>query len=53
MVGLNEDIVAKFDREGAIGRILTDLPSDFIIAPQYKLIFDVLADDLWMNYSNS
>ena len=47
MVGLNQDIIDKLDKQKAIGRVRTDLQSDFIIAPQYKLIFDVLADDLW------
>ena len=47
MAGLNQGIIDQLDKEKAIGRVRTDLQSDFIFAPQYKLIFDVLADDLW------
>ena len=47
MVGLNPEIISSLDKEKAIGRVLTDISSDFIFAPQYKLIFEVIADDLW------
>ena len=47
MAGLDPAVLARFDKDQAIGRIRTDIRTDFISAPQYKLIFDVIADDLW------
>ena len=47
MVGLSHDIISELSKETAIGRIGSDLPTDFINAPQYKLVFDVYGDELW------
>ncbi len=47
MVGLNPAIISSLNKEKAIGRVLTDIQSDFIFAPQYKLIFDYVPDELW------
>ena len=47
MVGLAPDILNALNKDQAIGRVRTDIRSDFIFAPQYKLVFDVMGDDVW------
>lgn len=40
----NIDLLAK---EPALGRIRSNIPSDFVFAPHFKLIFERLGDELW------
>jgi hypothetical protein len=47
MVGLDPSVIASLSKDQSIGRVRTDIQTDFIFAPQYKLLFDYAADDLW------
>ena len=47
MPGLDSSIIASFSKDLTIGRIRTDIESDFIFAPQYKLLYDLIPDELW------
>ena len=47
MVGLDSSVIASLSKDQSIGRVRTDIQTDFIFAPQYKLLFDYAADDLW------
>lgn len=47
MAGLDPSVIASFSKDQTIGRVRTDIQTDFIFAPQYKLLFDYAADDLW------
>ena len=47
MTGLDPSVIAAFSKDHAIGRILNDIRTDFIFAPQYKLLLDSIPDELW------
>ena len=47
MTGLDPNVIAAFSKDHAIGRILNDIRTDFIFAPQYKLLLDSIPDELW------
>jgi len=47
MIGLDSNIIDKLNLELALNRIRTDIRSDFILAPHYKLIYEKYGKDLW------
>jgi hypothetical protein len=47
MSGLDPGIISSFIKDQAIGRVRTDLRTDFVFGPQYKLLVDFVPDDLW------
>ena len=47
MVGLIPEIISQLDQGRAVGRVLNDMPTDFIYAPQHKLLFTVTPAIIW------
>ena len=47
MPGLDAALVANLDKDTAFARVLADVETDFIFAPQYKLVYEFMKDELW------
>lgn len=47
MPGLDTTIIENFDQELALGRIQTDLKTDFILSPHYAAIYEFASEALW------
>jgi len=47
MPGLDQGILNQLDQSLAIGRILTDVNSDFIIAPHFSAVYANVEQELW------
>jgi hypothetical protein len=47
MPGLDQAVIDQIDHELALNRILTDVKSDFIIAPHYSAVYANVGDLLW------
>jgi len=47
MVGIDYSVLEQFDYELALGRIVNDLKSDFILSPHYSHIFKFSYEELW------
>jgi hypothetical protein len=46
MIGLDVEVVEALDYELAIGRVRTDVLTDFILAPQYSVVYAHASDEL-------
>lgn len=51
MPGLDNTILEQLDPELALGRILTDVNSDFILAPHFSAVYANVGLDLWNDVS--
>ena len=47
MPGLDQDVIKLLNPKRALGRINTDVQTDFILAPHYSVIYAHAGDDLW------
>jgi len=47
MPGLDKVILDKLDPDLSLGRILTDVNTDFILAPHYSAVFANVGQELW------
>ena len=47
MPGLDPQIIDQLNPKLAVGRIKTDIHTDFILAPHYSAVYEHAADDLW------
>ena len=47
MPGLDQVILDQLDPDLALGRILTDVNTDFILAPHYSAVFANVGQELW------
>ncbi|MEO7858983.1 MAG: hypothetical protein ABIU05_00845, partial [Nitrospirales bacterium] len=47
MPGLDLDVIKLLNPKQALGRINTDILTDFILAPHYSAIYAHAGDDLW------
>lgn len=47
MFGLSSDSLQRLDPKLALGRIRTDVLTDFILAPHYSAVFAHVPDELW------
>jgi hypothetical protein len=47
MSGLDRTVLDQLDPELALGRIKSDLQSDFILSPHYAAVFEYIGDQLW------
>jgi len=47
MAGLDPGLISSLNKEIAFKRVLVDVNTDFIFAPQYKLLLEVMQDELW------
>jgi hypothetical protein len=47
MPGLDPEILEQIDPDLALGRIQTNLKTDFIFSPHYAAIFEYVGDELW------
>ena len=47
MPALDQGLIAGLDKDAAFARVLVDVETDFIFAPQYKLLYEFMKDELW------
>ena len=47
MPGLEHALITSLDKDTAFARVLVDVETDFIFAPQYKLLYEFMKDELW------
>ena len=47
MPGLDAALVPNLDKDTAFARVLADVETDFVFAPQYKLLYQSMKDELW------
>ena len=47
MPGLDPTLIASLDKDTAFARVLVDVETDFIFAPQYKILYEFMKDELW------
>ena len=47
MAGLDTALINLLSKDRALGRIRTNIASDFIFAPHFKLVFEQSGDELW------
>jgi hypothetical protein len=53
MPGLDQTVITQIDPELALGRILTDVRTDFILAPHYSAVFANVGEELWDQVSRA
>ena len=53
MTGLDQGLKEELLKDRALGRVRSDINSDFIFSPHYKLVFDRMGDELWDNLMTS
>ena len=46
MLGLDSSLISTIDYELTIGRIKTDVRTDFILAPHYSAVYEYVEDSL-------
>src|SRR5690349_20392906 len=47
MPGLDSDVIKSLNAKRAVGRINTDVQTDFILAPHYSAVYAHAGDELW------
>src|SRR5437867_3735241 len=47
MIGLDAKVLNQINPELALKRIQRDIPSDFVLAPHYAIIFNKAGNELW------
>ena len=53
MAYLDSVLIDALDKSRAFGRVLVDADTDFIYAPHYKLLYELMQDELWGHITNS
>ena len=49
MPGLDRDVLTNLNPKLAIGRIKTDVQTDFVLAPHYSAVYEHAGDELWQH----
>ncbi len=53
MPGLDAALVASLDKDTAFARVLADVETDFIFAPQYKILYEFMKDEIWVEITSA
>ena len=52
MPGLDNELVDTLDRDKAFARVLVDVETDFIFAPQYKILYQHMKEEMWQEVTD-